>query len=92
MGRRSPAVGAASPSPTGGGGELDRLHRSTAFQGDDDLVFANPHTGRPLHPHGILKSYQRHLRAAGVRQVRFHDLRHTFGKRTDEDPLSPGRP
>jgi integrase len=63
------------------GGELDRLHRSTAFQGDDDLVFANPHTGRPLHPHGILKSYQRHLRAAGVRQVRFHDLRHTFGTR-----------
>ena len=63
------------------GGELDRLHRSTAFQGDDDLVFANPHSGRPLHPHGILKSYQRHLRAAGVRQVRFHDLRHTFGTR-----------
>ncbi len=29
-------------------GELDELHRSSAFNGDEDLVFANPHTGRPM--------------------------------------------
>jgi integrase len=63
------------------GGELDRLYRSSAFQADHDLVFCNPHTGRPLHPHAVLKAHQRHLGAAGVRQARFHDLRHTFGTR-----------
>ena len=63
------------------GGELDRLHRASAFQGDDDLVFGNPHTGRPLDGAALLRAFQRTLKAAGVRQVRFHDLRHTFGTR-----------
>ena len=63
------------------GGELDRLYRSTPFQADDDVVFCNPHTGKPMHPHAVLKAYQRHLEAADVRRVRFHDLRHTFGTR-----------
>jgi integrase len=63
------------------GGELDRLHRSSAFQADEDLVFANPRTGRPLNGTALLKSYQRALERAGVRRVRFHDLRHTFGTR-----------
>jgi integrase len=63
------------------GGELDLLHRSTAYGADDDLVFAHPHTGEPMNGHALLKVFQRTLRAAGVRQVRFHDLRHTFGTR-----------
>jgi integrase len=63
------------------GGELDRLYQRSAHQADDDLVFSNPHTGNPLNGHALLKSYQRALKAAGVRQVRFHDLRHTFGTR-----------
>jgi integrase len=63
------------------GGELDRLHQQTAYKADSDLVFANPHTGRPMNGSAVLKSYQRALKAAGVRQVRFHDLRHTFGTR-----------
>jgi integrase len=63
------------------GGELDRLHQASAFTADDDLVFANPHTGRPLNGNALLKSYQRALQRAGVRKVRFHDLRHTFGTR-----------
>jgi integrase len=63
------------------GGELDLLHRSTDYGDEDDLVFAHPHTGRPMNGHALLKVFQRTLRAAGVRQVRFHDLRHTFGTR-----------
>jgi len=63
------------------GGELDLLYRQAAYQADDDLVFANPHTGKPLNGNALLKSYQRALKAAGVRRVRFHDLRHTFGTR-----------
>ena len=63
------------------GGELDLLHRATAHGSDDDLVFAHPHTGRPMNGHPLLKAFQRTLEAAGVRQVRFHDLRHRFGTR-----------
>jgi len=63
------------------GGELDKLYRASAFQQDDDLVFANPHTGRPMDGQALTKAYQRALKRAGVRRVRFHDLRHTFGTR-----------
>lgn len=63
------------------GGELDRLHQRTAYDADDDLVFANPHTGSPLDGNALLRSFQRALLTAGVRRVRFHDLRHTFGTR-----------
>ena len=30
------------------GGELDLLHRRSAFDDDEDLVFAHPHTGKPI--------------------------------------------
>jgi integrase len=63
------------------GGELDLLYRQTAYGADEDLVFANPHTGAPLDGAALLRAFQRALKRAGVRQVRFHDLRHTFGTR-----------
>jgi len=63
------------------GGELDQLHQASAFQADDDLAFANPHTGRPMNGHTLTRTFQHALDAAGVRRVRFHDLRHTFGTR-----------
>ena len=58
------------------GGELDGLYRRSRWTRDEDLVFANPTTGRPLNGTTLLKSYQRALRRAGVRELRFHDLRH----------------
>jgi integrase len=63
------------------GGELDLLYRRSRWTGDEDLVFANPHTGGPLNGCSLLKAFQRALGRAGVRRVRFHDLRHTFGTR-----------
>ena len=62
-------------------GELDRLYQRTEYNADDDLVFANPHTGKPMNGNAVLKSFQTTLAAAGVRKIRFHDARHTFGTR-----------
>jgi integrase len=40
------------------------------------LVFCQP-TGKPLHAHNLSqKDFQRIIRRAGLRRIRFHDLRH----------------
>ena len=62
-------------------GELHRLYVASAYQADDDLVFAHPQTGQPMERSNLLKRYKRALKRAKVRPVRFHDLRHTFGTR-----------
>jgi len=62
-------------------GELDRWSRRTMYATDEDLVFAHPQTGRPLDRSKVTRRFKDACRAAGVRPVRFHDLRHTFGTR-----------
>ena len=60
-------------------GALDRWSRRTMYAGEDDLVFAHPQTGKPLDRTKVTRRFQEACRAAGVRVIRFHDLRHTFG-------------
>lgn len=60
---------------------LDRHHRDSGYKADDDLVFGHPATGRPLDRSKIRKRFKDALTRAGVREVRFHDLRHSFGTR-----------
>jgi len=63
------------------GRELELLFQGSAYQAEDDLVFGHPHTGHPLERGQVSKRFKRTLKRAGVREVRFHDLRHTFGTR-----------
>ena len=62
-------------------GELARLQQATHYAADGDLVFGHPHTGRPMDRSRLLKRYKAALRRGAVRELRFHDLRHTFGTR-----------
>jgi integrase len=62
-------------------GELDRLHQETPYRHDHDLVFAHPHTGKPIDRSRLLKRFKAALQRGSVRPVHFHDMRHTFGTR-----------
>jgi integrase len=58
----------------------EHLKRSE-YTGADDLVFCHPETGGPFDASKMRKRFKTALKAAGVRSIRFHDLRHTFGTR-----------
>ena len=54
--------------------------RRDSFTGDDDLVFVGEH-GSFLDGSALRRRYGATLKRAGLRPLRFHDLRHTFGTR-----------
>lgn len=60
-------------------GELERHFQRSRYQADDDLVFCHPDTGRPYDSSKLRRRFKTAIRRAGVRDVRFHDLRHSYG-------------
>ena len=59
---------------------LARLGQRHDWVGDDDLVFPGE-TGSYLDGSALRRRYGTALARAGLRPLRFHDLRHTFGTR-----------
>jgi len=58
--------------------EVLELHRLTCPAGPDDLVFCTKN-GTPLNPHNMYnREFLPTLTRAGLRRIRFHDLRHTY--------------
>jgi integrase len=57
---------------------LARLNQRGGFDGEDDLVFVGI-LGGHLDASALRRRYVRAQQAAGLRPLRFHDLRHTFG-------------
>jgi integrase len=57
---------------------LADLRKRELFTSDDDLVFANV-VGEVLDYDAMYRCYKRAQERAGVRPLRFHDLRHSFG-------------
>lgn len=58
--------------------EALQQHRLIAIRSEDDLVFCNE-KGRPLDPDDLIKrEFFPALDRAGLRRIRFHDLRHTY--------------
>lgn len=57
---------------------LDRLSRREHFTSPEDLVFCNS-IGRSIDGSALRRRYKKARDAAGLRPLRWHDLRHTFG-------------
>ena len=57
---------------------LARLLQRDHFTSDDDIVFPND-VGRWLDGSALRRRYKAAQERAGLRPLRFHDLRHTFG-------------
>ena len=59
-------------------GELRAWRLRTVYSDDEDLVFGHPDLGVPLDRTKLTRRFKAACEEAGVRVIRFHDLRHTF--------------
>jgi integrase len=58
--------------------EILEVHKITARENKYELVFCNKE-GNPIDPDNMIKrEFHPALRLAGLRKIRFHDLRHTY--------------
>jgi len=62
-------------------GTLDSLNPFVGPEGPCPFVFVNAETGRPFEEGGVSHAFMRAARSAGLKNVRFHDLRHSFASR-----------
>ena len=69
------------PMPERVAAALKEHFKRSEYTGADDLVFCHPETGGPFDASKMRKRFKDAIKAAGVRSIRFHDLRHTFGTR-----------
>jgi integrase len=69
----------AVPMPGRVAAALKQHSKGSSYTGADDLVFCHPETGGPFDASKMRKRFKDAIKAAGVRSIRFHDLRHTFG-------------
>lgn len=60
---------------------LAALRDRTLYARDGELVFCHPETGRPLDRSKLVRRFKAARERAGVREITFHELRHTFGTR-----------
>jgi integrase len=60
---------------------LDRHFKRSNYQDDNDLVFSNPFTGTFYIASTLQTRYRRARDLAGLRRLKFKELRHTFGTR-----------
>jgi site-specific recombinase XerD len=54
----------------------DKERKTSGAWSDTGLVFTTP-TGRPLDPANLTRRFRSILNRAGLRRIRFHDLRHS---------------
>jgi integrase len=66
------------PMPDQAAAALDRLSRRRNYTSRGELVFCNV-LGRALDGSALRRRFKRARDAAGLRPLRFHDLRHTYG-------------
>ncbi|HVC06997.1 MAG TPA: site-specific integrase [Solirubrobacterales bacterium] len=67
------------PMPERVAAALKEHSKRSNYTGADDLVFCHPETGNPFDASKMRKRFKVAIEAAGVRSIRLHDLRHTFG-------------
>jgi len=68
---------------------LDSLSRREAYTSETDLVFCNAF-GRALDGSALRRRYKAARDAAGLQELRFHDLRHTYGSNLAAAGVDPG--